>query len=845
MLRKELSEDFHLANDMKYDANAIRVVNMAGNQIGHIPRGHASKLAPFMDRDEIYIEAVLTDNKGQFDVPLDLRLYGTTNPAAQEALKQKMKDAKLPVKELIEAERERKRQEKEREQARKAEQKRLLAEAAKGNTSNRKGKAAVEAGGKKATYANLNVASDDPTQDSEDMSMSMEEIMGNSREFNPREVGEVADKYGQSEEQLSNMKKADQPARITTKLLPYQLQGLIWMLACEDPILPPPRSGETTQLWNADRTGAYRNIATNYAVHQPELMSGGINADDMGLGKTIQTIALIAADPKANSQPTLILAPLSVMSNWSGQIESHIDPEKPMRVLTYHGKSKQKQGPKDFQQYDVVISTYETMSSEYWEGATGGGKISKKGTRSKGLYSVHWRRIVLDEGHQIRNPNSKRARAACGLEGSSRWILTGTPIVNKLDDLYSLIKFLRLRGGLEQREIFSGTLLRPLKAGKEEAEILLKALMSTLCLRRMKSFDWINLKLPTITSHQYPIEFLPEEKEKYDAFATEAKGLLVAYQTRKNKAEESTYSHLLEVLLRMRQACNHWKMCGEDRISRLLEIVGRKFELNDENRKKLQDLLSLAIDQQEECPVCYESLHGHSPKITACGHPFGGECIEKVIETQHKCPMCRAVLESKEDLVEPRPEVPSTPVANIDTSTSSSKLEALLSILKASARKDPTTKTVVFSQWTSCLNIVEAQLRAKGFTYCRLDGSMKAQDRDQAIESLHRDPDCTVMLASLAVCSVGLNLSQANQVVLMDSWWSPAIEDQAVDRVHRLGQKREVTVFRLVMKDSIEEKVLDIQAQKRKLMMQAFGEKTMKRGNEKAARLADIQRLLE
>jgi len=137
--------------------------------------------------------------------------------------------------------------------------------------------------------------------------------------------------------------------------------------------------------------------------------------------------------------------------------------------------------------------------------------------------------------------------------------------------------------------------------------------------------------------------------------------------------------------------------------------------------------------------------------------------------------MCRAQLDSKDDLVEPRPEVSTVAPSNIDTSVTSSKLEALLNILKASAKK-PGTKTIIFSQWTSCLNIVSQQLADHRFKYCRLDGSMKPQERDDAIEMLNKDPECTIMLASLAVASVGLNLVAANTVVLLDSWWAPAIE---------------------------------------------------------------------
>ena len=122
---------------------------------------------------------------------------------------------------------------------------------------------------------------------------------------------------------------------------------------------------------------------------------------------------------------------------------------------------------------------------------------------------------------------------------------------------------------------------------------------------------------------------------------------------------------------------------------------------------------------------------------------------------------------------------------------------------------------------------------------------MTATRRDAALSSLESDPQCTIMLASLAVCSVGLNLVAANQVILADSWWAPAIEDQAIDRVHRLGQKKKTTVFRLVMEGSIEERVLEIQGEKRKLMMAAFQETSGKRQGGKTARLADIEKLLK
>ncbi len=281
-----------------------------------------------------------------------------------------------------------------------------------------------------------------------------------------------------------------------------------------------------------------------------------------------------------------------------------------------------------------------------------------------------------------------------------------------------------------------------------------------------------------------------------------------------------------------------------ERIIPLLSAIGSEkvVDLTPENRRALQEILQLSIDSREECPVCLSDLN--KPVITACTHVFCYECIERVIQTQHRCPMCRAEPLELESIVHPAVEGGESLGRDLDIDTTSSKVEALLNILEASHRK-PGTKVVIFSQWTSFLDIIQKQLTAKNYTFSRIYGTMKTPARDAAMTALESDPDCTIMLASLAVCSVGLNLVSANQVILADSWWAPAIEDQAVDRVHRLGQKRPTTVWRLVMEGSIEERVLDIQAEKRRLMITAFQEKGGKRGGgKKTARLADIENLL-
>jgi SWI/SNF-related matrix-associated actin-dependent regulator of chromatin subfamily A3 len=263
--------------------------------------------------------------------------------------------------------------------------------------------------------------------------------------------------------------------------------------------------------------------------------------------------------------------------------------------------------------------------------------------------------------------------------------------------------------------------------------------------------------------------------------------------------------------------------------------------LNDKNRKLLQQALQLVIESQEECPVCMEPLN--SPVITHCKHSFCKACITKVIELQHKCPLCRAQLE-EDKLVEPAPETSAEEEAQeLDHETKSSKTEALLKILQATLKKNQESKVIIFSQWTSFLTVIQRQLDEAGYKYTRIDGSMNTSQRDAAVRALDTDPETRIMLASLSVCSVGLNLVAADTVVLADSWWAPAIEDQAIDRVHRLGQTRPTTVWRLIMEGTVEERVLDIQGEKRELVSKAFQEKG-KKEKTKETRMADIVKLL-
>jgi len=132
------------------------------------------------------------------------------------------------------------------------------------------------------------------------------------------------------------------------------------------------------------------------------------------------------------------------------------------------------------------------------------------------LYSVKWRRIILDEAHGIRNPKSVKSVAAAHLEAESRWCLTGTPVVNKLQDLYSLVRFLRMSGGLAISDMFNRTIVRPVMQNMGGGSAVLQALVSTICLRRLKSMKFVNLNIPPLTEHKIPVVWYKSERERYD-----------------------------------------------------------------------------------------------------------------------------------------------------------------------------------------------------------------------------------------------------------------------------------------------------------------------------------------
>lgn len=293
-----------------YDSNAIRIENVRRDQIGHIPRQIAAKLAKYMDPGKVLVEGSLAGRKGQYDVPIVLRLYGTSNLEQRAELVDQMRMDRLPLDGIIQRARE--------EKKRKVEELKRLKNARKGGILLPSSSQQWEAGSSQTQFSN--------SQPNSSPAPNLENIMAGSERFNPREVGEVIEKFGAGEDDLAAMPMAEYPEKLATKMLPYQRQALAWLLEKENPKLPAETSADVVQLWkrSPQNLRLFTNIATNFTTtEKPTLSSGGILADDMGLGKTLEMIALMVSDGQittAKPGPTLIIAPMGVMSNWSGQV---------------------------------------------------------------------------------------------------------------------------------------------------------------------------------------------------------------------------------------------------------------------------------------------------------------------------------------------------------------------------------------------------------------------------------------------------------------------------------------------------------------------------------------------
>lgn len=674
-------------------------------------------------------------------------------------------------------------------------------------------------------------------------------------------------------------------------LRPYQKQALAWMSDREkspeissdnqqqrEKSLPHPWKEYSTQnglkyYYNPD-TGKttwnypYAEELNQSASKEHKLnVRGGILADEMGMGKTIEVLSLILTNrytddinqrsyttvqssssipcddavmtpggPKElyfPSKATLIVCPLSVLQQWIEEIRNNITPPGSVSIYMFHGANRNRD-PAFLASHDIVLTTYATLAGEVPPDSSKALKRMPKTDRAA-LLEVPWYRIVLDESHTIKDRNTRTAKAAFQLKAERRWAVTGTPIQNKLDDLFSLLHFLKV-DPYGEYSWWSRIIMKPIRNRDERGFTRLQAILDTVLLRRTKDQKIDNspiVSLPPKVIRLRSIECRAEEEEFYQALWNSSKNQF-------NNLVESgkvleNYAHILELLLRLRQACDHPRLVKGSQSNNtnsitLKRIANMLSQASPEMFNRLTEIIAKGIDyDDEECAICLETMD--NAVVTPCGHVFCKSCIESHLSnetTTSHCPICRRPVVM--NLLIPVPKK-FTPLPTKETQSianewiPSSKIDSLMQEI-TSLPKDEGIKSIVFSQWTSMLNLVEVPLREAGIKFVRLDGSMPQHQREKAVASFKEDPTVTVFLISMKAGGLGLNLVAASYVFLLDPWWNPATEDQAIDRVHRLGQTKPVFVTRFIVKGSIEERILELQDRKKMLAQGALGVNT-------------------
>ncbi|XP_054981886.1 helicase-like transcription factor isoform X3 [Sorex araneus] len=543
-------------------------------------------------------------------------------------------------------------------------------------------------------------------------------------------------------------------------------------------------------------------------------------------------------DVEERPRTTLIICPLSVLSNWIDQFGQHIKSDVHLNFYVYYGSDRIRD-PALLSKQDIVLTTYNILTHDY-------------GTKGDSpLHSLRWLRVILDEGHAIRNPNAQQTKAVLDLEADRRWVLTGTPIQNSLKDLWSLLSFLKLKPFID-REWWHRTIQRPVTMGDEGGLRRLQSLIKNITLRRTKTSKIKGkpvLELPERKVFIQHITLSDEERKIYQSVKNEGRATIGRYFNEGTVLAH--YADVLGLLLRLRQICCHTHLLTNAVSSSGSSAFSLGNDTPEELQKKLIRKMKLILSSgsDEECAICLDSLT--VPVITRCAHVFCKPCICQVIQNEQphaKCPLCRNDIHA-DNLLECPPEELSCDTEKKSNTewTSSSKINALMHALVELRKNNPNIKSLVVSQFTTFLSLIETPLRASGFVFTRLDGSMAQKKRVESIQCFQNTEagSPTIMLLSLKAGGVGLNLSAASRVFLMDPAWNPAAEDQCFDRCHRLGQKQEVIITKFIVKDSVEENMLKIQNTKRELAAGAFGSKKSNANEMKQAKINEIRTLID
>lgn len=500
---------------------------------------------------------------------------------------------------------------------------------------------------------------------------------------------------------------------------------------------------------------------------------GGLLLNEPGTGKTVCCLSLTQHHDRV-----LVVCPAGVVNNWITEIEKHKNDQFNVRVVKYHGPNRPEftsASGKDTgsvcrpEGTTIVITSYTVLVNE-WKAETP-------------FLENNFNRIILDEGHYIRNKGSTYFKSCKALKGTAKWVVTATPIFNKEKDLYAYFDFLEIpvdtcKGG----NVLFG--LRNLR------EIVKRY---SIC----KTKDALNItkkKEEVVVK----LEFKEEELQFYNAFR-EYSSIRIERLYKKMKMTSNARlrgmitSNMLSYILRLKQCCNHPLLVVRslERIAKTTSITQATEVLRYYSTNKMVE---------EDCAICYER---QTDTILTCGHKFCHQCISQIINSGHqqcRCPMCRRELVVSE-YHNSTTEMESDSYKDV-SSMSSSKIDKVIDMVK-----EYSSKIVIVSQWTGMLDILKENSYMKMLKGVDLRGGMSLDEKAESIRQFRDDDTIRVCYMSLTSSAEGIDLTVANKMIFLDMWWNDAKMIQASDRIHRIGQKENVYIYILQMTESIEEDI--------------------------------------
>ncbi|KAJ3705496.1 hypothetical protein LUZ61_009201 [Rhynchospora tenuis] len=624
---------------------------------------------------------------------------------------------------------------------------------------------------------------------------------------------------------IGNQEMCEPSADVILPLLRYQKEWLRWALDQE--------ASEMKGGILADEMGMGKTI---------QAISLVLTARDLYAKSEASS-----SSSKGNNKSTLVICPMTALLQWQREIEMHTA-DGSAKILLFYGKDRLR-GELDFSQYDFVITGNKTVESDYRNyvlppkevcdhcsrgfrsvrtliahqrelAEPDAAKTSKQAKpKKKGkenmeqmdlttpqtspLHSVRWERIIIDEAHDsIKSRTSNTAKAVFALESEYKWALSGTPLQNNVGELYSLIRFLQIVpysyffckdcdcrvldysssytcddcGHSSSRHFcwWNKYISRPMqsssagKAGQRAMLLLREKVLKSTLLRRTKEGRLADFAYPPKYIKLRRDSMDETERDFYEAMYTKSCIKFNSYV--EAGTVMNNYAHIFQMLTRLRQAVDHPYLV-------LYPPVG------------------------EICGLCQSEAQ--DSLVTSCKHAFCKSCWDEhafLFTRLPACPTCSTALR-----VGPRKKTrkqskvkgfrSSSILNRLDLSNykSSTKIEALNEEISMMMAKDGTAKGIVFSQFIPFLDLIGYSLQTYGVKYARLDGRMNIDERNNAIATFTADEDCIILLMSLKSGGVALNLTVASHVFLMDPWWNPAVEKQAQDRIHRIGQYKPIS----------------------------------------------------